>query len=118
MKVYDSHSDIFYNLAFRKENDPFGKYHLDDLKKGHIVGGIWVVYSDADFDVKIVGTDNGTVSRGVCEVSEDGFLKSVTEHTAIDKNSGIPLDTTVSMNMWGLRPEIFSRVEADFIKFH
>ena len=51
MKVYDSHSDIFYNLAFRKENDPFGKYHLDDLKKGNIVGGIWVVYSDADFDV-------------------------------------------------------------------
>lgn len=51
MKVYDSHSDIFYNLAFRKESDPFGKYHLDDLKKGHIVGGIWVVYSDADFDV-------------------------------------------------------------------
>ena len=45
------------------------------------------------------------------------MLKGITEHTALDKNSGIPLDSTVSMNMWGLRPEIFSRVEADFVKF-
>ena len=61
-------------------------------------------------------TENGTVARGVCQV-ENGILKSITEHTALDKNSGIPLDTTVSMNMWGLRPEIFSRVESDFVKF-
>ena len=61
-------------------------------------------------------TENGTVARGVCEV-QGGILKSITEHTALDKNSGISLDTTVSMNMWGLRPEIFSRVEADFVKF-
>ena len=47
-------------------------------------------------------TENGTVARGVCEV-EDGLLKGITEYTAIDKNSGVPLDTTVSMNMWGFR---------------
>ena len=51
MKIYDTHSDIFYNLAFREDADPFGKYHLNDLKKGEVVGGIWVVYSDFDFDV-------------------------------------------------------------------
>ena len=51
MKIYDSHSDIFYNLAFRDCQDPFKEYHLDDLQKGNIVGGIWVVYSDEDFDV-------------------------------------------------------------------
>ena len=45
-------------------------------------------------------TENGKVSRGVCEI-QDGYLTSVTEHTALDKNSGIPLDTIVSMNMWG-----------------
>lgn len=61
-------------------------------------------------------TENGTVARGVCEV-EDGILKGITEHTALDKNSGIPLDSVVSMNMWGLRPEIFSRVEEGFVKF-
>ncbi len=61
-------------------------------------------------------TENGTVSRGVCEV-ENGYLKSVTEHTALDKNSGIPLDTIVSMNMWGLAPDIFPYIEKEFKVF-
>lgn len=61
-------------------------------------------------------TENGTVSRGVCE-TENGYLKSITEHTAIDKNSGIPLDTIVSMNMWGLTPKAFEYVERDFSEF-
>lgn len=61
-------------------------------------------------------TENGTVSRGVCEV-EDGYLKSITEHTALDRNAGVPLDKTVSMNMWGFMPDIFKRIENDFIQF-
>lgn len=61
-------------------------------------------------------TENGTVARGVCEV-EDGYLKKITEYTSIDKNSGVPLDTTVSMNMWGLTPDIFDHMESDFINF-
>lgn len=61
-------------------------------------------------------TENGTVARGVCEV-EDGYLKKITEHAAIDKNSGVPLDTTVSMNMWGLTPDIFEYMEDDFVSF-
>lgn len=54
MKIYDSHSDIFSNLYERKLagiKDPFKKYHLDALKKGEVVGGIWVVYSEHDFDI-------------------------------------------------------------------
>lgn len=61
-------------------------------------------------------TENGTVSRGVCE-TENGFLTSVTEHTAIDKNSGIPLDKIVSMNMWGLDTDIFPYMETEFEAF-
>ena len=61
-------------------------------------------------------TENGTVSRGVCEI-EDGYLKSVTEHLALDKNSGLPEDTIVSMNMWGFTPKIFDTLEADFNEF-
>lgn len=61
-------------------------------------------------------TENGTVSRGVCEV-ENGILKSVTEHTALDKNSGIPLDKIVSMNMWGLDTDIFPYMEKEFKLF-
>lgn len=54
MKIYDSHSDIFDNLYTRTKEgvkDPFLNYHLDDLRKGNIVGGIWVVYSENDFDI-------------------------------------------------------------------
>ena len=61
-------------------------------------------------------TENGTVSRGVCEL-ENGYLKSVTEHTALDKNSGIPLDSIVSMNMRGLAPDIFPFMEKEFKLF-
>ncbi len=61
-------------------------------------------------------TENGTVARGVCQV-ENGLLKSIVEHTSIDKNSGIPLDTVVSMNMWGLRPDMFDYLEKDFESF-
>jgi membrane dipeptidase len=54
MEIYDSHGDIFYNLWQRHlegERDVFAKYHLNDLVKGEVKGGIWVVYSDADFDL-------------------------------------------------------------------
>ena len=61
-------------------------------------------------------TESGTVSRGVCTVC-DGYLRGVVEHTALDKNSGIPLDTIVSMNLWGFGTEIFSALEGDFCTF-
>ena len=54
MKIYDTHSDVFSNLFDRYtkgERDIFEKYHIEDLKKGDVVGGIWVVYSDKIFDI-------------------------------------------------------------------
>ena len=57
---------------------------------------------------------NGTVSRGVCE-TENGYLKKITEITNIDsdgkaaidgKTVAFPADTPVSMNLWGLTPDI------------
>ena len=61
-------------------------------------------------------TENGTVSRGVCKL-ENGYLKGITEHTAIDKNSGLSPDTVVSMNMWGFMPEIISFFEEKFKEY-
>ena len=63
-------------------------------------------------------SENGTVSRGVCDIdAETGLLKSFTEMTSLDKNSGIPLDTTVSMNMWGFGTDFFDVLEEKFVKF-
>ncbi len=61
-------------------------------------------------------SDNGTVARGVCKMS-DGYLDEIVETTDIDKNSGIPLDTLVSMNMWGLLPDFFGKLEEGFVDF-
>ncbi len=61
-------------------------------------------------------TDNGTVSRGVCQI-ENGYLKNIKEYKQIDKNSGIPLDSTVSMNMWGFTPDVFDFIENYFHGF-
>lgn len=54
MKVYDTHSDVFSNLYERRlegKHDVFKNYHLEPMKKGNISGGIWVVYSENDFDI-------------------------------------------------------------------
>lgn len=61
-------------------------------------------------------TENGTVNRGICE-TENGYLKSITERTGIDKNSGISLDTIVSMNMWGFHRGFMDTLEKGFENF-
>jgi len=65
-------------------------------------------------------SDHGFVSRGECQVDENGFLSDITERTHIEKfDSGlkrkddngelIPIDgnTVVSMNFWGFTPKCF-----------
>jgi NDP-sugar pyrophosphorylase family protein len=63
-------------------------------------------------------SENGTVSRGVCETTPAGLLRAVREHTRISRGpSGIAdeADGTVftgaervSMNCWGFTPEVFT----------
>ncbi len=61
-------------------------------------------------------SDNGAVSRGVCEI-ENGFLTDIKEHTALTRESGLPASTVVSMNMWGLQPDIFPELKKQFSEF-
>ena len=74
-------------------------------------------------------SENGSVSRGECRVSQDGRLLSISERVSISregdhavyneegKNIVLPLDTVVSMNCWGLTPDIFPKMEKDFADF-
>lgn len=72
-------------------------------------------------------TENGYVSRGVCETDQNNCLTKVTERTKImdckftedDGNTWEPLspDTVVSMNLWGFMPDIFTYIENGFKKF-
>lgn len=58
-------------------------------------------------------SENGTVSRGVCE-TVDGYLKSVTEHTDIPFDTDLSKDTIVSMNLWGFKPEVMDVLDEQF----
>ncbi len=61
-------------------------------------------------------SENGSVSRGVCRI-ENGFLEDVTEHTAITRDTDLDPETVVSMNMWGMQPDLFPELKAQFAEF-
>ncbi len=72
-------------------------------------------------------TENGYVSRGVCEI-ENGELKTVTERTKISSDCKYTEDdgatwqqlapeTLVSMNLWGFNTDIFTFIEEGFTAF-
>ncbi|MEN8124977.1 MAG: sugar phosphate nucleotidyltransferase [Bacteroidota bacterium] len=65
-------------------------------------------------------SDHGFVSRGECQVNDEGYLTDVTERTHIEKRKDqlirkdendvsilIDEDTIVSMNFWGFTPKFF-----------
>ena len=76
-------------------------------------------------------TDNGYVSRGVCETDENGYLTDINERTHIEKRDGgaayteddgktwtaLPVDAPVSMNMWGFTGGFMKELEARFPVF-
>jgi len=108
--------------ASEKITSPFAVINADDFY-GYTSYNIihdWLVSNNGmcmvGYKLGNTLTENGTVARGICEV-ENGILKSVTEHTALDKNSGISLDKIVSMNMWGLDTGIFPYLEKEFKEF-
>ncbi len=76
-------------------------------------------------------TENGTVSRGVCEVDENGKLVQIVERTKIRKDGDgasfsedggeswekIDARSIVSMNLWGFDTSIMEELNKDLIHF-
>ncbi len=91
--------------------------HLASAKKGE--------YAMTAYHLGKTLSPNGTVSRGVCE-TENGYLKKVTEYTKINSDltyiqngetGRLASDTPVSMNLWGLTPDIFDILVEEYDKF-
>ncbi|MBQ8159707.1 MAG: nucleotidyltransferase [Clostridia bacterium] len=112
--------DYYGPSAFRSAYE-FLKNAQDDEKKRYMMVG---------YLLSNTTTPNGHVARGVCEVSEDGYLQSVREHTHIVESSDGPLTTEdgahytllsrsqlVSMNMWGFTPSLMDALESGFPPF-
>ncbi|MBQ9736258.1 MAG: nucleotidyltransferase [Clostridia bacterium] len=74
-------------------------------------------------------TENGSVSRGICEATEDGTLLSIAERTKIrvagadaeylEEDVWHPLsgDSVASMNFFGFTPKIFEPIVTELDKF-
>lgn len=112
--------------------NPFAVINADDYYGSSAFKKIYEHLTSDSKDYCMVGfrlsntlTENGTVSRGVCDV-ENGYLKNITERTKIqdckytldDKNwIALAPDTVVSMNMWGFFPDVFGYVTEDLKEF-
>ena len=117
-------------------NEPFAVLNADDFYGESAYRLVAKHFSAPMKDYCMVGyrlantlTDNGTVSRGVCETGEDGYLQAIVERTAISKDGDmaafeadgetvrIPYSTPVSMNFWGFTPDVFPQLEKVFVNF-
>lgn len=117
-------ADDFYGAeTFRHLAEHLSKPNLSGIPAHHCMVG---------FRAGNTLTENGTVSRGVCEVGEDGRLIRVTERTKVEKrvrgaayldDDGttwieLPFDTIVSMNCWGFTPDLFRHLETELRGFY
>lgn len=77
------------------------------------------------FVLKNTLSDNGAVTRGICETDGRGYLTKIVETSGIEKTESgaqaggteIDMNSTVSMNMWGLPAEYMELLERDFTAF-
>lgn len=113
-------------------SEPFAVINADDFYGAQAFQCLYDYLKDAQDDDKyrycMVGyrventlTENGTVSRGICEADENGYLADIVERTAISRDAnGVISDpeageiaegTLVSMNMWGFTPSFLDELE-------
>ncbi len=122
-------------------NEPFAVINADDFygKSAYklIADKLKTAKDDKVADYSMVGfilsntlSENGFVSRGVCDVTDKGILTTVVERTNIVKTEtgaeatleggdklALTGDEVVSMNFWGFTPSLFNHLEIMFTEF-
>ena len=111
-------------FAIINADDYYGHNAFFDIQK-HLANAKNGEYAMTAYHLGNTLSKNGTVSRGICE-TKDGYLEKVTEVTKIapdgsyeqdGKKVVLPADTPVSMNLWGLTPDIFDILKEEYKKF-
>ncbi|MBQ3068540.1 MAG: NTP transferase domain-containing protein [Clostridia bacterium] len=113
--------DYYGSECFRLLADFFRKPQADDGKLHVAMVG---------YELCNTMTENGSVSRGVCESDENHLLTSIVERTRIEWKDGVPAftedgdnwetlpeTTTVSMNCWGFPAGALSQFKQLFVDF-
>lgn len=118
-------------------NEPFAVINADDFYGADAFSCLYDFLSNQKSDKKfaMVGyilkntlTENGTVSRGICAMNDQGNLSHVEEYRDISQKQGFIIgenekgeqlslvpETSVSLNTWAFSPLIFEKIQ-DFIK--
>lgn len=113
--------DFYGRSAFKTLYDYLTTHEDDELYRYAMVG----------YELGNTLTENGSVARGCCVTNEEGYLVTIAERTQIEKRpqgaaysedggktyTDIPLDTPVSMNMWGFTPSIMGELEKAVNRF-
>lgn len=84
------------------------------------------VHAMVGYKMRNTLSEHGTVSRGVCQKSREGYLQKVEEVTAISKTAEgacagekkFSGNEIVSMNLWGFQPGIFKALQSQFETFY
>ena len=117
-------------------NEPFAVINADDYYGKEAFENIYnflkeyntskpYEYCMSGFILKNTLSDNGGVTRGICKVDSDDFLKEIVETKNIIKKDNkafvddkeIDYNSNVSMNMWGFTPEFVKLLEEGFKRF-
>ena len=127
--------------ALKEVDGPFAVINADDFYGRDalraaadflLAGGDENEHAMVGYNIENTLTENGTVSRGVCQGDANGYLTDITERTVIEPREGgaaftedggatwtfIPAGTPVSMNLWAFRSgvlEAFPRMFEDFL---
>lgn len=111
-------ADDFYGQASFQS---IGKFLTSEVKPD--------LHAMVGYAVQNVLSENGTVSRGVCETNEKGQLIGMVERTSIAREDGkivskgeaetleIAENTPVSMNFWGFHPDVFADINRMWLDF-
>ena len=111
--------DFYGRQSFQALGDFLRKRRVDEAR-----------YAMVGFLLSHTLSEHGHVARGICDVDNGGFLKTVVERTKIEKTpDGARFATEdggwqrltggeqVSMNMWGFTPSVFGHLSEKFPKF-
>ncbi len=99
-------------------NGPFAVINSDDYYGPGAFGPVYKFLETAEeghycmmaYNVANTLSENGGVTRGVCEV-KDGLLTKVVETHEITKDTDLAPDTPVSMNLWGFTKGFLDALE-------
>jgi len=116
-------------FAVINADDFYGRDGFEKAAKfltGEVAPETWCIIG---YQLSKTLSENGTVSRGVCQADADGNLISIAERLKIypegnkiideenNTKAELPADTPVSMNFWGFYPNAFDYIQKQFQEF-